>query len=920
VAGALWLPAAAQADFALKDLDVAFESQGGSIATQAGTHPFSFTTTLGFNTVFSEETGFDVPDGDPKDIIVAQMDGLVGNPAVVPPCSNADFSAKTCSRSSQIGLSEIEFEEPGHTEATAIFSVEPPPGVAMKIGFVVQGLVPVTIELRVSESYPYNVIASVTNTPNTVAFYRSALTIWGVPADPAHDKERGGPSGLSPEPFLTTPRACTGPLATSFKADSWQDPGAWFEESVLTHDEAEPPSPQGMTGCGQLGFGPSITAVPTSKASSSPSGLDFSLDVNDEGLANPSEEARANSDIRKTVVTLPEGFSVNPSIAEGLEVCTEADLARETSTSAPGAGCPEAAKIGTVEVTTPLLDEAVSGSLYQAAPYENPFGSLIALYLVIKNKNLGIKIAQPLEVEPDPATGRLVTIAEDLPQLPFSHFRLHFREGARSPLVTPPGCGTYTAEAKLYPWAGGPPLTSTSAFAIITGPAAGPCPTAGTPPFRPNLIAGTLSNAAGRFSPFNVRITRTDSEQEITHFSIKLPPGVAGVLAGIPACSDAQIARAAARTGPHGGAEELADPSCPAASQVGRTLAGSGVGPSLAYAPGKVYLAGPYRGAPLSFVSITAGVVGPFDIGTVVVRLAIRVNPRTGEVFLDSTGSDPIPHIIKGIPVHLREIRAYTDRPNFTFNPTSCEPMSTAATVLGSGLDFASPADDLPFVSTSRFQAADCAALRFKPKLDLRLLGGTRRGAHPRFRARLTMPPGGANISKARVTLPGSAFLDQSHIRTVCTRVAFAQDACPAASVYGYAEAVTPLLDAPLTGPVYLRSSENKLPDLVAALRSREGIRFELVGRVDSVKGRIRNTFDVVPDAPVSSFTLTMQGGDKGLITNSRNLCFKPKRNRARADFEAHNGRARHWKPVVKAKCGKKKGKKRSRNRRSTSR
>jgi len=639
--------------------------------------------------------------------------------------------------------------------------------------------------------------------------------------------------------------------------------------------------------------------------------------VADEGLTNPT--GIANSDIRKTVVTLPEGFSTNPSLAEGLEVCSEADLARETAKSAPGAGCPNASKIGTVEVETPILDENVDGSLFIAKPYENPFNSLLALYIVIKNPTLGIVVKQPLNVIPDPVTGRLTTVAENLPQLPFSHFTLHFREGTRSPLASPPGCGTYEAKAELTPWSGGPPVTTTSAFQIITGPNAGPCPSGGLPPFRPGLVAGTLNNAAGRFSPFNVRLFRTDSEQEFTRFSIKLPPGIVGILAGIPYCSDAAIARAQARTGPLGGHEELADPSCPAASEIGHTLVGAGVGSALAYAPGKIYLAGPYKGTAFSLVAITAGVVGPFDVGTVVVRQGFKVDRETAEVFIDATESDPIPHIIKGIPVHARDIRAYVDRSKFVFNPTSCERTSTASTLLGSGLDFGSLADDRPVTVSTPFQAADCAALKFEPKLSLQLKGGTKRGAHPAFKATLKMnggpEKGEANIARAQVTLPRSAFLEQAHIKTICTRVQFRSDQCPAGSVYGFARAYTPVLDTPVEGPVYLRSSEHQLPDLVASLHS-DKITVDLVGRIDSLNGRIRNTFEAAPDAPVTKFVLTMQGGKKGLIVNSTNLC--KGKHKAIADFTAQNGKVSNTRPEVTAKCARaKKGKAKKQKRRA---
>jgi hypothetical protein len=917
--------------------DAILTNPDGSPATQAGSHPPLFTTSITFDSRTDAKTGKTVLDEAAKDLTFQLPEGLVGNPLAVPKCASVDLVRienglfhSACPDSSAVGF--IHVRDPGLPPnvtgkaigGSAVYSMQPPPGVAFKLGFIVL-VVPITVEIRVSPNPPYNLVAT-TRVSNVIEVGGADLSVWGNPSSPSLDSERGRcadiegagddcPTNISETPLNTLPRSCRGAIPSSVTGDSWENPGVFASASSVTHDDAVPPTPLGMTGCGKLGFSPSIGAQPTTKAATSPTGLDFSLNVNDEGLTNPT--GLAQSDIEKAVVTLPEGFSTNPSLAEGLEVCSEADLGRETVKSEPGAGCPNSSKIGTVEVETPLLEENVNGSLFIAKPYENPFNSLLAMYVVIKNPKLGIIVKQPLNVIPDPVTGQLTTVSEDMPQLPFSHFKLHFREGTRSPLASPPGCGTYNASAELYPYAGGPPLTTTSAFEIIVGPESKPCPSGGLPPFKPGLIAGTLNNAAGRYSPFNVRLFRNDSEQEITHFSIKLPPGVIGKLAGIPFCSDAAIAAAKARTGPHGGQEEFDNPSCPAASQIGRTLAGSGVGPSLAYAPGKLYLAGPYHGSAISLVSITAGIVGPFDIGTVVVREAFKIDPETAEVFLDATGSDPIPHIIKGIPVHLRDIRAYTDRPEFVMNPTGCERTSTASTLLGSGLDFGSEADDRPVTVSTPFQAADCAALKFEPKLALKLKGGTARGQHPAFSATLRMKGHGeSNVKRAQVTLPRSEFLENAHIKTICTRVQFRAQACPAESIYGYAKATTPILDEPLSGPVYLRSSEHQLPDLVAELKNGQ-ITVDLVGRVDSLNGRIRNTFEAAPDAPVKSFTLTMQGGKKGLLVNSTNICTG--NHKVIADFTAHNGKVANLRPELQAKCGKahKKGKGKAKHRKA---
>jgi hypothetical protein len=403
-----------------------------------------------------------------------------------------------------------------------------------------------------------------------------------------------------------------------------------------------------------------------------------------------------------------------------------------------------------------------------------------------------------------------------------------------------------------------------------------------------------------------MRLTRGDGEQDLSRFSSVLPPGVVGRIAGIPWCPEAGIAQARARTGEHGGTQEQNDPSCPAASQIGRTVAGAGVGSQLTYVPGSLYLAGPYHGAPLSVVSITPAVAGPFDAGTVVVREALNLNPLTAQVGVDGSASDPIPHILQGIPLNLRDLRVYADRPAFTLNATNCTPSATLATLWGAGTVLA-PHGEVPFGRGARYQAAGCASLGFKPKVGIKLKGGTKRGSHPALRAVVTPKPGQANFARAVVTLPRSAFLDQGHIRTVCTRVQFAAGAghgaaCPPGSVYGHATAWSPLLAQPLAGPVYLRSSNNKLPDLVVALHGQFDL--ELGARIDSKKGGIRTAFTPIPDAPVSRFILDMQGGKEGLIVNSTNLCIKPKRNRARASLRAQSGRRRTLKPVVRAvKC-----------------
>ena len=926
--GILSLGAApAQADFGLSEMAVSFTDKDGNPETRAGAHPFAVTTSFRVNTTLSptkkDEKGkpIAVVDGALRNLDILMPAGLAGNPTAMPRCATLEFLANdafgnpSCPDSTAVGiLTAVVGGGKGieGRETVSIHNMEPSPGTAAKIGFWVGG-VPTTIDLGVNPDYPNNVVASLSNASQIVEVIESSATLWGNPADPAHDKERGDcayesvafppeascPPGVPPAPFITMPRSCEGPLATTFRALSWWSgnplspgPPAFFQGS------AQSPA---LSECAGLRFSPALEIAPTSQRAESASGLDVSLTVSDEGLADP--EGRAHSDLKQAVVALPEGMTINPSQAEGLKTCSEADLAREIATSEFGDGCPAASKIGTVEVESPLLEgEILKGSLFVAEPYRNRFGSLLAVYQVIKSPRLGIVLRLAGRVEPDPRTGQIITTfggegTDPLPQLPFGEFRLRFREGGRSPLVTPNRCGSHEVTATFTPWANPTqPYRTTSAFQIASGVGGGPCPQ-GTPPFEPGFGAGTISNAAGQHSPLAMRLTRRDGDQDLTRFSSVLPEGLLPRLKGVERCPQGAIEAAKSKTG----LQELASPSCPPASRIGELEAGAGVGDQLTYVDGQIYLAGPYKGAPLSAAVITPAVAGPFDVGTVVVQVGLNVDPVTGEGKIDGSASDPIPHILAGIPLRLRDIQASVDRPRFILNPTSCREMAARAQIWGGGLDPFSVSDDSPVARQERFQAANCAALGFKPRLSIALRGGTARGAHPALRSVYRPRPGDANLSSLALRLPRSAFLEQAHIRTICTRVQFAQDNCPKAAVYGHVTATTPLLEEPLKGPAYLRSSNNELPDLVFDLHGLVDI--EVSARIDSVGGGIRATFGNVPDAPIAKVVVSMQGAKKGLIVNSTDLCGGTAR--AKAKLRAQSGRRRGLRPVVKPRgCG----------------
>jgi hypothetical protein len=573
-------------------------------------------------------------------------------------------------------------------------------------------------------------------------------------------------------------------------------------------------------------------------------------------------------------------------------------------------GCPSESKIGDFSVESPLFAGPLDGAIYLAEPddpskpgAENPFDALVAIYLVAKLPERGVLIHVAGQLDPSDSGGRLTARFDNLPQVPYTNLQVNFREGQRAPLVTPPACATYPTQIQMSPWAGGARQAQlTSESEVEHGIEGGPCP-AGTPPFGPAVTAGGVNSNVGSYTPYFVHIKRDDTEQEITSYSLELPRGISGKLAGIPFCSDADIAAARGRSG----TEETEHPSCPAASQVGRTVTGYGVGPSLTYAPGRIYLAGPYHGQPLSLVTINAATVGPFDLGTIVIRSAFSLDELTGQLAIVSSGSDPIPHILRGIPLRLRDIRIYVDRPEFTRNPTSCEPSQLVSTVTGSAANFGL-ADTSSSTSSVHFQLLNCGTLGYSPKLGLKMRGGTRINQFPSLQAVVQGRPGDANLKSFVVTMPHSEFLAQQHIRGVCTRAQFAADACPANSIFGHAVAFTPLLDEPLRGNVYLRSSSHKVPDLVASLYS-GSIHLVVDGRIGSKRGGIQTSFLELPDEPLTRFVMRLRGGKHGLLVNSANICQNPPVATVRAIGQ--NNRGARFRTVLRAdRCRRHKHKK----------
>jgi hypothetical protein len=886
-------------------------AQGGGPATAAGSHPYQLDLDLGLKLGPESpgQPGVPFPDGDLRNLSLDLPTGFVLNPSVVAQCRAEFFSTprvspfapsrsgESCPVQSQVGTVDVaSSRDGGQVRRFGLFNLEPPVGVAAQLGFAPYGA-PIVFDLVLGETPAgYAIRLQAENVPQSLDFHRLGITLWGTPWGASHNGERGNclnelepgfpwakcsvgqPAIFPPAAFLTVSIRCQGSLAFGASATSWQQP-ALVSASAVNRDPGGDPAELGS--CELLQYDFFAHGFLTDRKASSPSGFNFQLKNNHETLTDPEQPAQPQ--VRKAVVRLPVGVSVNPSVGAGLGTCAPSQYAAENAFNVPGTACPNAAKIGDFTVRSPLFEGRVEGAIYLATPNdpatpapgaENPFDGLVAVYLVGKLPERGVSIRLAGKIVPDPTTGNLTAIFDGLPELPYTDLEVNFRTGQRAFLITPAACGDAVTQIEMTPSADQlPPTNAVAHSPIETGVGGGPCPAPGIPPFAPGATTGAYNSNVGSYTPYFVHLTRQDTEQEITSYSLVLPRGITAKLAGIPFCPDAAIAAARARRG----YAETASPSCPAASQVGRTLSGYGVGSALTYAPGRVYLAGPYNGKPLSLVTINAATVGPFDLGTIVIRSAFAIDERTAQLRIDAGSSDPIPHIIDGIPLHLRSVRVYMDRPEFTHNPSSCAASQLVSTLTGSGASFGNPADDSTATVSRHFQLLNCLTLGFRPKLGLRLRGGSKRGDHPSLRATFAARgPQDSNLKDMSVSMPHALFLAQSHIKEICTRPQFAQERCPRNSQYGTAVARTPLFDEPLRGGVFLRASDNPLPDLVASLRS-GSIRIVVEGKIGPGRhGGILTRFQDVPDAPINRFTMTLFGGKRGLLENSLNICAKP--------------------------------------------
>lgn len=829
---------------------------------QAGAHP-DFTTGLSFSTDPSTPLlGTDHwPYAYPRDVRVELPPGLVGNLGAIEECSAITFVLSAgngfpgCPFSSQVGVARIRLIGQSIPSKASIFKLEASGGnTVARFGFIVLST-PVFINAHVRTDGDYGVTAEVTGIAATTAVIDVETTLWGVPGDISHNNERFDTletndgaqespprsTGIEPKPFMTNPTACGQPLTVTFEADSYQESGRFVRSNA----------PLGtIEGCDQVPFAPTLVIAPTNPAAGAPSGADATLTIPQD----QSVGGRASSQLRNAVIKLPEGVSISPGAADGLVACSAEQVGYKVSPPV-AANCPPASKIASAEIDSPALTQTLHGAFYQRTPEP---GHLTRGWLVADELGLHIKI--PGEFKLDPKTGQITSLFLETPQVPVSEFRLHFKGGDRGVLATPRRCGTYESEYTLSPWAGGPDATGTAPMTFDQN-----CDAGG---FTPHLAAGTDSTTAGAFTSLITELTQASGEQNLERLEVTMPEGVLARLRGMPVCPD----------------DLAAGGNCPAATVVGRAAVASGPGPRPLWIPqpGReptmVYFSGPYKGAPYSLVVRTPVQAGPFDLGVVVVRVALAVDPTTAQV---TAVSDPLPQILEGVPVAYRNIRVEIDRPEFAINPTSCDVLHATG--------HATSAEGATAAMDSRFQVGGCRKLGFKPKLKMSFKGSPRRTGHPAVSATLRMPSHGANIDWVRVWLPKSEQIDNAHINTPCTRVQFNEDACPPKSILGRARAFSPLLDRPLEGPVYFRSNggARELPDLVADLRGQ--IHVVLVGFIDAKNERIRNTFATVPDAPVSKFRIQLYGGKRGLLINNRDLCKSS--HRAKFQFDGQNGK-----------------------------
>jgi hypothetical protein len=909
--------------YGVEDFSLIPEEPGGTIDTQAGSHPFQLTGVVTLNSQTPDNQGNPRTVALAKDIVADLPPGLVGNPVPFAQCTDEQFAAddqeheeapredevqkiNACPASSAIGVATVKVDEPADASDTMfiapIFNMVPRQGEPVRFGFKAGGLLAAFLDTSVRTGSDYGVSVSSLNIPQVAWLLSAQLTFWGVPGAPEHDHQRGwecllklGGAGAcpatnasAPPPFLVMPSSCQEPFEASVRTDSWAASGKPAEV-------AEPFTyrlPEAIDGCNHLPFAPEVRVTPDGTAASTPTGLNVDVHVPQSSILHA--ESLAESAVKDITVALPPGVAVNPAGSDGLGACSEG-LAGFTGFSedepgsrranftpalpeplAPGSNfCPDASKIGTVDIASPLLPagQHLNGAVYLATQNENPFGSLIALYIIAEDPISGVVVKLLGETHLS-ETGQLITTFKNSPQLPFEDAELHFFGGERASLATPSRCGAYTTNASFAPWSGNGAVSSSSTFNINSGPNGTPCPGASLP-FSPSLTGGTTNINAGSFSPLTTTIGREDGNQNMQSVQLHMPAGLAGLLSGVRLCPEAQ-----ANAG-----------SCGPESLIGETTVSAGVGSDpVSVTGGRVYITEKYGGSPFGLSIVNPVKAGPFDLehdtsnpgqdpacDCVVVRARIDVDPSTAALTITTDPSGPyaIPHLIDGIPVQIKKVNVLINRPGFTFNPTNCSSMSITGSI-GSDEGASSPVS-VPF------QATNCATLAFAPKFAVSTSGKTSKANGASLAVKLTYPSAAfgsqANIKQVKVELPKQLPSRLTTLQKACTAAQFNANpaGCPAASVIGHAKAVTPLLPVPLEGPAYFVSHGGEaFPSLIVVLQGAApyNVTLDLVGATFISKAGITSsTFKTVPDAPVGSFELTLPEGKYSALAANGNLC-----------------------------------------------
>jgi hypothetical protein len=886
IASALTSPAFADEAFGVESFASSVVSDvGGVPATQAGSHPYALTTSIVFNHVVTAiEAGQPQrvrTNGDPKDIELNLPAGVIVDPrATGTRCTESELESPvgpaSCPNGAAVGVFSIYLDGIEVLDEP-VYDMAPPAGVPVELGFNAAGIgLIMHVGGRLRTGSDYGLSADISEISDEHPIYGLEITLWGDPSDASHDEERGLCAGQkakqsfkktgihescpverTAEPFLTMPSSCTNePLTTTVSTDSWQEPGAYLEPSGTN---IEPPDTLGehltssslpLTGCTSLDFDPELTvstAEPQAASAESPSGLNIDLKL----PLQESADDVAGAEPKEAAVTLPAGFAISPSAAEGREACTPAEIELG---DAKAPACPDASILGAAKIVTPLLEDPLEGSLYLAQPYandsafgspEHPGGSLLAVYLVAEADGVLIKLAG--NVQANPQTGQLTIAFANLPQLPIGEIELSLYGGERALLATPAACGSYTVQSTLTPWSGTPAVTQASNLKIGSGPGGGACPTAG---FAPSFTAGTVENQAGTSSAFTLTLSRRAGEQRFGAFTAKLPAGLSGILGGVAPCPEPAASQG----------------DCPPAAELGTATVGAGPGsdpfylPAPGQPPNRIYLTGPYAGAPFGLSIVVPALVGPFDLGTIVVRASVAIDPRTAQLTISSGpgvdgGVDGIPIIKDGIPLDIRTLELNIDRPGLILNPTGCARQSIAGRIVS--------AAGVSAAVSSPFQAVNCAREPFRARLLALTHARTSKAGGAYLHVKVVSGPGQANIAKVEVDLPKQLPLRLTTLQRACRAKVFEAGpaACAAASIVGTATVVTPMLPGTLSGPAYLVShGTTAFPALVLVLQG-DGVKIDLEGQTNIARGITSIAFRSLPDTPIGTFDLVLPTG-----------------------------------------------------------